>query len=502
MSTPERSDTFAAVDLGSNSFHLLVARRDHGELRVLDRIKDMVRLGGGLDADGRLDPAVQDRAFASLARFGQRLRGIPQDNLRAVGTQTFRRMKNANAFLMIAETALGCGIDIIAGREEARLIYLGVIQGVAGHEDRRLVIDIGGGSTELVIGQGAEPLEMESLQYGCVSLTRRFFGDGRLSRKRWNKARSSVLADLQELRLRYLGVGWDTAIGSSGTIRAVESICQRLGWVERDITADALYMLADRILQFETIDSVSLPGLSERRHPVLAGGLVMLQACFEALEIQTLKVSPFALREGVLQDMLGRLEHRDPRDKTVESFMSRYNVDTNQVARVKRTALAACDKISGGLFLRPIHRQLLGWAADLHEVGLSISHSQYQLHSGYLVENSDMPGFTRQEQSFLAALVRNHRRAIPRNFADSLPTRLHEPLRMTLMCLRFACILCRSRGDAAIPAFRLSGRDTMLTASFNADWVAAHPLTVFDLQQEMRDLKAISLQFGIVPEGS
>ncbi len=277
-----------------------MARRDHGELRVLDRIKDMVRLGGGLDAEGRLDPAVQDRAFASLARFGQRLRGIPQDNLRAVGTQTFRRMKNANAFLMIAETALGCGIDIIAGREEARLIYLGVIQGVAGHEDRRLVIDIGGGSTELVIGQGSQPLEMESLQYGCVSLTRRFFGDGRLSRKRWNKALSSVLADLQELRLRYLRAGWDTAIGSSGTVRAVEAICQRLGWSERDITADALQMLTDRLLQFDTIDAVNLPGLSDRRHPVLVGGLVMLQACFEALQIRTLKVSPFALREGVL----------------------------------------------------------------------------------------------------------------------------------------------------------------------------------------------------------
>jgi exopolyphosphatase/guanosine-5'-triphosphate,3'-diphosphate pyrophosphatase len=502
MNTPERSDTFAAVDLGSNSFHLLVARRDHGELRVLDRIKDMVRLGGGLDAEGRLDPKVQERAFASLARFGQRLRGIPQDNLRAVGTQTFRRMKNANAFLMIAETALGCSIDIIAGREEARLIYLGVIQGVAGHEDRRLVIDIGGGSTELVIGQGSQPLEMESLQYGCVSLTRRFFGDGRLNRKRWNQALSSVMADLQELQLRYLRAGWDTAIGSSGTIRAVESICRRLGWTERDITADALQMLVDRVLQFETIDAVNLPGLSDRRHPVLAGGLVMLQACFEALEIQTLKVSPFALREGVLQDMLGRLEQRDPRDKTVESFRSRYGVDTAQVERVKNTALAACDKIAGGMFLRPIHRQLLGWAADLHEVGLSVSHSQYQLHSGYLVENSDMPGFSRQEQLFLAALVRNHRRAIPRGFADSLPTRLHEPLRMTLMCLRFACILCRSRDDAAIPVFRLSGTDHKLTLSLSSDWVATHPLTVFDLQQESKDLNPLGLHLSLVWEGS
>jgi exopolyphosphatase/guanosine-5'-triphosphate,3'-diphosphate pyrophosphatase len=497
MNTPERADTYAAVDLGSNSFHLLVARRDHGELRVLDRIKDMVRLGGGLDAEGRLDPAVQDRAFASLARFGQRLRGIPQDNLRAVGTQTFRRMKNANAFLMIAETALGCGIDIIAGREEARLIYLGVIQGVAGHEDRRLVIDIGGGSTELVIGQGSQPLEMESLQYGCVSLTRRFFADGRLSRKRWNKALSSVLADLQELRLRYLRAGWDTAIGSSGTIRAVEAICQRLGWSERDISADGLQMLTDRVLQFDTIDAVNLPGLSDRRHPVLVGGLVMLQACFEALQIRTLKVSPFALREGVLQDMLGRLEQRDPRDKTVESFMSRHSVDSEQVERVKSAALTACDKIADGMFLRPVHRQLLGWAADLHETGLSVSHSQYQLHSGYLVENSDMPGFTRQEQQFLAALVRYHRRGIPRGFADKLPSRMHEPLRMTLMCLRIACILCRSRDDTAIPAFRLSGTDDTMTIGVPMEWAAAHPLTVFDLQQEMKDLKSIGLQFRV-----
>jgi exopolyphosphatase/guanosine-5'-triphosphate,3'-diphosphate pyrophosphatase len=497
MNTPERSDTYAAVDLGSNSFHLLVARRDHGELRVLDRIKDMVRLGGGLDADGRLDPAVQDRAFASLARFGQRLRGIPQDNLRAVGTQTFRRMKNANAFLMIAETALGCGIDIIAGREEARLIYLGVIQGVAGHEDRRLVIDIGGGSTELVIGQGSQPLEMESLQYGCVSLTRRFFSDGRLSRKRWNKALSAVLADMQELRLRYLRTGWDTAIGSSGTIRAVEAICQRMGWVERDITADALQMLGERLLQFDTIDAVNLPGLSDRRHPVLVGGLVMLQACFEALEIRALKVSPFALREGVLQDMLGRLEHRDPRDKTVESFMSRYSVDAAQVERVKRTALTACDKIADGMHLRPIHYQLLGWAADLHETGLSVSHSQYQMHSGYLVENSDMPGFTRQEQLFLAALVRSHRRGIPRGFADKLPSRMHDPLRMTLLCLRLACILCRSRDDPAIPAFRLSGTGNSMTLGLPQDWAAAHPLTVFDLQQESKDLKSIGLQFHV-----
>ena len=497
MTDSERTDTYAAVDLGSNSFHLLVARREHGELRVIDKIKDMVRLGGGLDEEGQLDAVIQDRAFACLARFGQRLRGIPVDNLRAVGTQTFRRMKNANAFLMIAETALGCSIDIIAGREEARLIYLGVTQGVSSQEGRCLVIDIGGGSTELVIGEGLKPLEMESLQYGCVSLTRRFFGDGLITAERWREAERSIMADLQELRVRYQNTGWNSVIGSSGTIKAVEEICRQLGWIEKDINADALHMLRDRLLEFETIDSVRLPGLTERRHPVLIGGLVMLYACFKALEIDSLRVSPYALREGVLHDLLGRLDSEDPRGKTIEALMSRYSVDRDQVERVKATALKACDKIADAMFLRPIHRQLLGWAADLHEIGLGVSHSRYQLHSGYLVENSDLAGFTRQEQLFLAALVQNHRRLIPGGFADKLPARLHEPLRMTLFCLRFACVLCRSREDDAIPAFRLSSGENTITVSFSEQWKENHPLTMYDLQQESRALDAIGLQLRI-----
>jgi exopolyphosphatase/guanosine-5'-triphosphate,3'-diphosphate pyrophosphatase len=497
MTDTDRTDTYAAVDLGSNSFHLLVARREHGELRVIDKIKEMVRLGGGLDEEGQLDPVIQDRAFACLARFGQRLRGIPVDNLRAVGTQTFRRMKNANAFLMIAETALGCSIDIIAGREEARLIYLGVTQGVSSQEGRCLVIDIGGGSTELVIGEGLKPLEMESLQYGCVSLTRRFFGDGLITPERWREAERSIMADLQELRVRYQKTGWNSVIGSSGTIKAVEEICRQLGWIEKDINADALHMLRDRLLEFETIDSVRLPGLTERRHPVLIGGLVMLYACFKALEIDSLRVSPYALREGVLHDLLGRLDSQDPRGKTIEALMSRYSVDRDQVERVKATALKACDKIADAMFLRPIHRQLLGWAADLHEIGLGVSHSRYQLHSGYLVENSDLAGFTRQEQLFLAALVQNHRRLIPGGFADKLPARLHEPLRMTLFCLRFACVLCRSREDDAIPAFRLSSGENTITVSFSEQWKENHPLTMYDLQQESRALDAIGLQLRI-----
>jgi exopolyphosphatase/guanosine-5'-triphosphate,3'-diphosphate pyrophosphatase len=223
----------------------------------------------------------------------------------------------------------------------------------------------------------------------------------------------------------------------------------------------------------------------------------MLHACFRALEIDSLKVSPYALREGVLYDLLGRMDNLDPRDKTVDALMARYSVDRKQVERVKAIALTACDKIMDGMFLRADHRRFLAWAADLHETGLGVSHSQYQLHSGYLIENSDMAGFTRQEQLFLAALVRNHRRPIPGGFAKKLPTRLKEPLRMTLFCLRFACILCRSRDDEAIPAFRLSGNDRTITVRFPEEWEDSHPLTIFDLQQEARDLRSIGLKFRV-----
>jgi exopolyphosphatase len=310
MIEPERAETYAAIDLGSNSFHLLVARREHGELRVLDRIKEMVRLGGGLDSTGRLDVETSQRALDCLARFGQRIRGIPADNMRAVGTQTFRRMKKANAFLLSAETTLGCSIDVIAGREEARLIYQGVSQGVSGHDDRKLVIDIGGGSTEFIIGQGPETLQLESVQFGCVSLTRQFFDNEKITRKRWNRAFDAVMAELQEMRLRYLETGWQTAIGSSGTVLAISEICRQSGWNETDIDPGSVDKIRERLLEFKYLTEVQFPGLSEQRQPVLAGGLVMLAACFATFELPTLRTSPYALREGLLYDMLGRLEHR------------------------------------------------------------------------------------------------------------------------------------------------------------------------------------------------
>lgn len=497
MNTDLHLETYAAVDLGSNSFHMLVARREHGELRVLDRIREMVRLGGGLDKDGNLDPEVRQRALDCLSRFGQRLRGIPANNLRAVGTQTFRRLKNADEFLLEVENALECPVDIIAGREEARLVYLGVSQWVAGERQKKLVMDVGGGSTELVIGEGVDPIEMESMQFGCVSVTNRFFGDGEITAKSLRLAQRAVAAELQELQSVYRKTGWQTAIGSSGTFRSASAMCVANGWCTKGVTPKALKKLKQKALTFKTIEEIDIDGLSERRKPVFIGGLAVLLACFKALAIKEMLVSPYALREGLLQDLLGRLEHRDPRDKAVKALMTRFAVDPAQVARVQRTALNLFDCVSEKNALDESHRVMLCWATELHEIGLSLSHESYQRHSAYLVEASDMSGFSRQEQLFLAALVGFQRRDIPADYAANLPGRLHRALAITLLCMRLSWVFCRTREDDAIPDFRLRLKGSKVRLVLSDDWRENHPLTIADLEYEIKALQMTGLQLEI-----
>jgi len=501
MEPDPQLQTYAAVDLGSNSFHLLVARREHGELRVLDRIREMVRLGGGLDQHGNLDPEVRERALACLSRFGQRLRGIPAENRRAVGTQTFRRLKNAAAFLQAVELALECPVDIISGREEARLIYIGVTQWIAGDRKKQLVVDIGGGSTELIIGEDLDPIEMESMQFGCVSVTNRFFADGVITENALNNAQRAVAAELQELRTVFRTAGWQTAVGSSGTIRSAAAICEINGWCKNGITYKALQMLKQKALSFASIQDVDIDGLSDGRKPVFIGGLAVMLACFETLGIDELLVSRFALREGVLQDQLGRLEHRDPRDKAVKALMTRFAVDTAQVARVRRTALNIFNQISRDSGLNDAHRDMLCWAAELHEIGLGLSHVSYQQHSGYLVEASDMAGFSRPEQFFLAALVGFQRREIPPHYAAKLPERLHRALTFTLLCMRLAWIFCRTREESAIPEvdIRIDGLKVRLVLP--SEWMENHPLTVADLESEVQMLLPTGLQLELTYTG-
>jgi len=497
MNPDLKMETYAAIDLGSNSFHLLVARREHGELRVLDRIKEMVRMGGGLDDEGNLDPEVRQRALDCLSRFGQRLRGIPAGNLRAVGTQTFRRLKHANEFLLASESALGCPVDIVAGREEARLIYLGVTQWVAGHQQKQLVMDIGGGSTELIIGDGFEPLELESLQFGCVSVTQRFFADGNITAERLSDARDAVAAELQELQSIYRKTGWQIAIGSSGTIKSAAEICAAYNWCQKGITAKALENLKQYALSFDTISEIRIKGLSELRQPVFIGGLAIMLACFKALHIDNLVVSPYALREGLLQDQLGRLEHRDPRDKAVKALMTRFAADQAQVTRVRRTALDLFDQLFPAGANTGAYREMLSWAAELHEIGLALSHLNYHQHSAYLVEASDMAGFSRQEQLFLAALVGYQRHAIPADYADRLPDRLHRFLQINLLCMRLSWIFCRTREDEAIPEIDIKLEGLRVSLFLPSEWMQNHPLTIDDLEYERLELRLIKLQLEV-----
>lgn len=493
---PKR-DIYAAVDLGSNSFHMIVARHEHGQLRVIDRIKEMVRLGGGLDRHGGLDPATRQRALDCLARFGQRIAGISDDHLRAVGTQTLRRLRSPQGFLVVAETALGCPIDIISGREEARLVYQGVSRGLPDNSVRRLVVDIGGGSTEFAVGNDSLPDLAESIQYGCVAVTRSFFERDRITAARWRRARQAILSDLQGLASDFRAAGWELAIGSSGTNRAILAVCEALGWCDGAITAGALERLRDRLIETGHTTGFGLPTLSSEREPVFAGGVAVLDACFTALELESMQVSPYALREGLLYDLLGRLEHTDPRDNSIRAMANRYGVDTAQAERARDIALAAFEQVAEAWKLRRGHRDLLEWACRIHEAGLAVAHSDYQRHTAYLLEHSDLPGFTRQEQQFMAMLAGHHRRRLRADCMERLPARLQPACRHLLVLLRLAVVLCRARSDRDLPDFSLEAGENALLMRLPEGWMESHPLTAEGLDRERSEFARIGIAFSL-----
>jgi exopolyphosphatase/guanosine-5'-triphosphate,3'-diphosphate pyrophosphatase len=492
-------EVFAAIDLGSNSFHMLVARAEHEELRVIDRIKEMVRLGGGLDEDGNLERETRENAMLCLARFGQRLADIPASNIRAVGTQTFRRLRHPAAFLVIAETALGCPIDIVSGREEARLVYTGVSQGMPLAGRKRLVIDIGGGSTELVAGESTDPVLAESLSVGCVATTRKTFPDGRITPQRWRRGKRRILSALRPYAGQFLDYGWEQTVGSSGTMRAVESMVRRM-YPDRPpgFNRDDLIELRSRLFSAETIDRISLPGLSERRKPVIAGGLLIIDALMKGLSIKRVQTSDFALREGLLYDLMGRLSQQDPRDKAVNAMSVRYQCDENQARRVSEWARSAFDQLSGDWTLSRDHRELLLWAAKLHEIGLAISHDQYPRHSAYIVGHADMPGFGRQEQALMAFLLGSQRERPEHQALENLPPRLHQAAVRLLVIMRLAVLMSRARSDSDVCDFAISvERKQRLSLALPPDWLDSHPLTTQDLADETDHLRELGFSLSL-----
>jgi len=490
-------ELLAAVDLGSNSFHMVVARYEHGEPRVIDRLRDSVRLAAGLRPDGSLDAVRRDKALACLARFGQRLRALPQERVRAVATNTVRRLNAPGIFLGPAEHALGHPIEVVSGREEARLIYLGVAHGIPDSPQQRLVIDIGGGSTEFIIGKHFEALEKESLQMGCVASTLRFFGDGKLSQKRWRQAQTEIAVELQQFAADYRAQGWGETIGSSGTIKAIGSVLQAMGWADSGITRPALERMRDAVIDSGSIERLRLPGLAEERASILPGGLAILEAAFAGLDIKQMRICETAMREGLLYDMIGRAEHRDPRAASIAALAQRYAVDQAQAARVEATALALFEQIAHDWQLGHAERDWLTWAARIHEIGLAIAHSQHHLHGAYIIEHSDLAGFARHEQQVLAAILRCHRRKPDEMALRGVPERLRRQTARVTALLRLAVLLTRSRAADPPPPMALEAEDRSLQLKLSRDWLDAHPLTRADLDQERDYLRQFDIKLQV-----
>ncbi len=482
----------AAVDLGSNSFHMIVATVSDDNLQIVDRIKEMVRLAAGLDAQNRLSPEVSKRALACLSRFSQRLRDLPCGAVRIVGTNTLRKARNSEKFITKAEEILGHPIEIISGQEEARLIYLGVSHSLEDDNEQRLVMDIGGGSTEYIIGQHFKPEQMESLFMGCVSFSQQFFKNGTLSEARMRKAEIAAMRELSTIREQYRATGWDTAIGASGSIISIHDVIIANGWSSYGITLEALSKLRQAVIAAGHIDKLSLPGLSEDRKPVFAGGLAILCATFESLDIELLRVSTGAVREGLLYDHLGRIHHEDVRERTIEQLMQRYGIDVAQASRVEKTALNLLQQVSAEWDLATEERMgMISRAAKLHEIGLAIAHSQYHKHSAYLAKNMYMPGFSQGEQLLLAALIQGHRRKFPENIIKALPKSHVQPVWLLCILLRLSALLHRSRLTTALPDINLALTDSKVVISFPTNWLDEHPLTFADLEQEKQYLKTV-----------
>lgn len=490
-------ELIAAVDLGSNSFHMVVARVEHGEPRVIDRLRETVRIARGLRADGTLDPAYRARALDCLARFGQRIAGIPAARVRAVATNTVRQLAAPHTFLSAAETALGHPVEIVSGREEGRLIFLGTAHDLPASRESRLIIDVGGGSTEFIIGRGLAPLHTESVQAGCIASTLRFFPDGKLTRKRWQRARGEIGVLLQQFAEDYREAGWQDAFGSSGSAKAIDTVAQAMQLSDDGVTANTLASLREALLDRGQIDTLQLPGLAEDRAPVIAGAVVIFEAAFEALGIDRMHVCESSMREGVLWDLLGRAGGSDPRTASIDALATRYGVDRAQARRVETTALRLFDQVAPAWKLDAEAREWLSWAARVHEIGLAIAHSQHHHHGAYILRHADLAGFSRQEQQLLAAVVEAHRRKPDKSLISALPQRYRAVARHIIALLRLAVLVRRARRAESMPALHLGAAGQRLRLALPADWLQQHPLTEADLMQEQAPMTELGLALEI-----
>lgn len=477
----------AGVDLGSNSFRLEIGRLDHGRILRTEYLKETVRQGNGLDADRNLTADAMQRGWDCLARFGERLAGFDKSQVRAVATQTLREARNRDEFLARAHQILGFPIDVISGREEARLIYQGVAHALPQSDERRLVVDIGGRSTEMILGQGLQARSMESYRVGSVAWSMKYFAEGQFTPRAFETAEIAAKAVLDEAVTIYRTGAWDVAYGSSGTIGAVSDVLTAAGWPPGLVTRDGLSWLLDRLLKAQSADRVKLDGMKDDRRAVIGGGVSVLRAVFDLLEIEQMQAAQGALRHGVLYDLLDReQEATDLRATTVQRLAARFHADAAQAQRVSKVARQLFLQARSGRPMAESERfqRKLEWAAQLHEIGSQIAHSDYHKHGAYILDNADAPGFAQSELHRLSLLVLGHRgklRKLEVDFEDRV-------FIQQLLCLRMAVILCHARREPDMKGLQLDGGTEparFFVLHCRPGWAQAFPQSAHLLREEV-----------------
>jgi exopolyphosphatase/guanosine-5'-triphosphate,3'-diphosphate pyrophosphatase len=473
----------AAIDMGSNSFRLEIGTIHQGQYRRIDYVKENVRLGAGLDGHGHLTEEAMQRGMDCLRRLAARLEGFAPAQVRAVATQTLREARNRNTFLLRAQEALGYPIEVISGREEARLIYAGVEHLQPGRQTR-LVVDIGGRSTEMILGRGNKALVAESFAVGCVSLSMRFFPDGKITGNAFRAAQVAAGAELEEALRVFAPDRWQQALGSSGTAGAVSQLLQANGLTDGRITPEALRWCIQRCIAAGHIDELKLSGLKVDRRAVLPGGLAILYTLAAHFGIDELHPAKGALRQGVVIDLQRRLlaDHleggKDVRDASVADLQQRFAVDTEQARRVMRLAFAFFDNALPDAD-SPL-RSELRWACALHEAGLVVSHHDHHRHSAYLTAHADLAGFSQSQQRRVADLVLAQRGGLRK-----VEAQLSEPaFAWQVLALRLAVIKSHARGEVNTRALRLAAAGPEARLAYSVAWGEQHPRTLYLLNEE------------------
>ncbi|MEZ6934094.1 exopolyphosphatase [Aeromonas sp. S19(2024)] len=477
---------YAAVDLGSNSFHMVIARLTEGRMQIIDRIKERVRLAEGMDEQRRMSPEAMARGLDCLALFAERLTNIKPDQIRIAGTYTLRRASNARDFVHEAAKVLNHPIEIISGQEEARLIYQGVAH-TQHIEGQVLVVDIGGGSTELIIGEGFEHKALTSRKMGCVSFTQSFFGNGKLGEKAFNAAVLEAQHQLAPIINQYRKLGWQSCLGSSGSIRTVRDVLQGEEWTDGAITLAGLERLKEEMLKHKRVDQLKLAGLTEERQGVFAAAVAILLGLFTSLPIERMEYSDGALREGLLYEFEERLQHHDIRERTALALSTHYRIDKRQATRVESSVLSLFDVLSGPWEMpEEPYRAILGWAARLHEIGLAINYSGIHKHSAYILQNTDLPGFNQDDQALLAALVRFHRKGLKLSELPALPNHDEQTVLRCIRILRLAVAAHHRRQDNLLPEWNVQAAGDQLVVTLPLDWCDENKLLMQNLEKEHR----------------